>query len=233
MRLLIAAILIYSTMAVLLETCLPSDRPRIVHGISISQVFAYPSLGGFVCKRLTPAELDWLDLKPKHWNETSNASSPIADDKMHASDSDEEENAFALRLMQLGGRWWPSQKLYNRHPDINIPYGHHYPPDVDIGYTSEGIFVLRTRVDSLIYYGEFPDVAPEKPETWSRLSLCATIEERGKVLRDFGAVLYDSVEECPDLPSSIEGEVEQGKYWAELLRKTEDPYYMDQWLSSL
>jgi hypothetical protein len=233
MRILFTALLIPNTMATLSQTFLHGNKPRIVHGISFSDIFSYPSAGGFIRKSITQAELEWLGLKPRLWSETSNKSIPIAADKMYASDDMDMEDAFALRIMQLGGRWWPDRRLYERHPDNDFPYGHHYPPDLDIGYNSEGVFVLRTRADNSINYQNLPDIAPKKPETWSRLSLCATMEERCIVLRDFGAVVYNSVEECPDLPNSLEEGITQGKQYAELLRKMEDPHYLDQWLCSL
>ena len=181
-------------------------------------------------KSITPAELEWFGLKSRSWNEALNESAPIAVD---AGDDANDEDAFALRVMQLGGRWWPNQKLYERHRAADLPYGHHYPPDLDIGYTAEGMLVLRTWADNSIYLDDLPDVAPQKPGTWSRLSLCNTMEERCEVLRDFGAVMYNSVEECPDLPNSLEEGIAQGKYYAELLRKMEDPNYLDRWLSGL
>ena len=184
-------------------------------------------------KSITQVELEWLGLRPRQLSETSNKSIPIAVDKTDASDDADTEDAFALRMMQLGGRWWPNKKLYERHPDNAFPYGHHYPPNLDVGYDSDGVLVLRTRADDTMDYMNLPNVAPEKPDTWSRLSLCATMEERCMVLRDFGAVMYNSVEECPDLPSSLEEGIARGEYYAELLRKTEDPLYMDQWIASL
>ena len=215
------------------QTCIGGTNPRLVHGIAFSKIFSYPSAGGFVQKRITQAELEWLHLKPRIGNENSNESIPIAADKMFANEDVDEEDAFALRLMQLGGHWWRDQKLYKRHCNADYPYGHHYPPDLDVGYTSEGVLVLRTLAGNSRYLEDLPDIAPEKPDTWSRLSLCATMEERCMVLRDFGAVLYDSIEECPDLPSSLDEGIARGEYYAELLRKMEDRSYMDQWLNSL
>lgn len=132
--------------------------------------------------------------------------------------------------MVVGGQ---TRSFTNVTPAADLPYGHHYPPDLDIGYTSEGVLVLRTWADNSIYLDGLPDVAPRKPETWSRLSLCGTMEERCEVLRNFGAVMYTSVDECPDLPNSLEEGIAQGKYYAELLRRMEGPYYLDQWLNGL
>lgn len=217
------------------QTFVRGNRPRIVYDTFYSTVFAYPSAGGFVRKEITAAELDWLGLRAEPSNDTSDESIPILAEKMYASDSINKEDAFALRLMQLGGRWWPNQKLYDRHPirGLPLPYGHHFPRDLDIGYSLEGVYVLQSRPAHSKYDDGLPGVASEKPETWSRLLLCVTMEERYKVLRAFGAVMYSSVEECPDLPDSLEEGIAQGQHYAELLRKMEDPRYQSEWVTSL
>lgn len=58
------------------------------------------------------------------------------------------------------------------------------------------------------------------------------MEGRCAVLRDFGATECDDVEECVDIPWSLEGDVEEGGRYEELLRKMEDVKYLDSWLMS-
>ncbi|CAK1364076.1 uncharacterized protein RHO25_005794 [Cercospora beticola] len=115
-----------------------TTRPRM----DGSDVLAYPSAGGYVRKHLTRVELDWLEL----------TFDPAAENDfvyLNASQADAEPNqeeAFALRLMHLGGRWWKSRTYFNHHfREAEWPYGHHFPPDLDIGYPSSGgVLVLRT-----------------------------------------------------------------------------------------
>lgn len=59
------------------------------------------------------------------------------------------------------------------------------------------------------------------------------MEGRCAVLRDFGATECDDVEECVDIPWLLEGDVEEGGRYEELLRKMEDVKYLDSWLMSL
>lgn len=63
--------------------------------------------------------------------------------------------------------------------------------------------------------------------------LCRTMEERCEVLREFGAVFYKSVQECPDLPESLEEGIATGKEYELLLKKMEDRDYVDWWMNSL
>ena len=108
-----------------------------------------------------------------------------ASDEMQASH--EEEDNLSLRMLQIGAHWWPSKELYDNHNWEDYPYGHHYPPDLDLGYPrTGGVLVLRTWAPNSPYLAGLPDAALEKPDTWSRLSLCANMEERCVVLRQFG-----------------------------------------------
>lgn len=75
--------------------------------------------------------------------------------------------------------------------------------------------------------------APEKPEDWSRLAACGTMDERCAVLRDFGATEWDDMKECSDIPQSLEEGVAEGKKYEVLLNKMKDVEYLDKWLMSL
>ncbi|KAI5360002.1 hypothetical protein Slin15195_G118640 [Septoria linicola] len=138
------------------------NRPRSTE----RTLYAYPSTGGFVRKHITRVELDWFGLT---LNDLTALVAPGSDDVA--------EDALALRLMRLGGRWWKIKDHYCHHNNQEIfSYGHHYPPDLDVGYPASG------------------DIPPEKPQNWTRFTLCATMEERCEMLRGFGAEWYASVE---------------------------------------
>jgi hypothetical protein len=203
-------------------------------------VFAYPSLGGLVKKHVSRLELDWLGVTyptasqdgEAHANETQKVKAAVEE---NAPD----EDAFALRLLQLGGRWWPSEQFFKHHNGRNFPYGHHFPSNLDIGYRPTGeVLVLNTWAGNSPYLespeipGQRPDVPAMTPNDWSRLALCRTMEERCDVLRDFGAVEYTSAEECPDVPESIAHGIVTGRRYEELMNKMDDRDYVDAWMNS-
>lgn len=200
---------------------------------------SYPSVGGIVTGRFTGAELEWLGFP--RVSRYSEVEVPAGDDEEFF----EKENAFAFRMMQLGARWWPSREFEAKHDTLDYPYGYHYPPDVHVGYSSQStqsspssegkgnaVIILKT------FAGNSPlrlpeHDAPEKPEDWSRLAACRTMQERCDVLRDFGASEYADISKCPDTPQSLEEGVAEGRRYEALLRKMEDMKYLDEWLMSL
>jgi hypothetical protein len=52
------------------------------------------------------------------------------------------------------------------------------------------------------------------------------MEERCDVLREFGAVYYKSVKDCPDVPGSLEEGVAQGREYERLVKLMEDRDYV-------
>ncbi|UJO25028.1 hypothetical protein CLAFUW4_14381 [Fulvia fulva] len=206
--------------------------PRIVHNMRSTEVFAYPACGGHVRKTVSRVELDWIGLTVVSGDELSDESTPIAVNKDRAHRDHHAEDAFALRLMQIGGRWWPSQKFYRHHRTSDYPYGYHYPPDLDVGITSEGgILILRTRGEDYKFI-HMPDDVPMKPDTWSRLRLCSSMRERCSVLRAFGAMAYTSMHNCPELPSILEEGIAESWRYEELMNRMDSTEYLDWWLSS-
>ena len=151
---------------------------------------------------------------------------------MLASQDQENEDNFALQMMQLGARWWPEREC--RRLDIPVPYGHHLPPDLEVGYPGEGgVLVLRTCADNSHEF-ESLKAPPPKPEDFERLGLCGTMEERCAVLRSFGAVFYPTIEECPDLPQNLEDGIATGRYFEVMMnRMVGDPLYLERWTDSL
>jgi hypothetical protein len=73
------------------------------------------------------------------------------------------EDAFALRMLQLGARWWPSLSFYLRRSDSQYPpYGYHYPPDRYVGYSSSGgVVVLILFAETSMRFEEYG--APRSP----------------------------------------------------------------------
>ncbi|KAI4906342.1 hypothetical protein J4E90_010687 [Alternaria incomplexa] len=129
-------------------------------------VYSYPSHGGITMKRFTNPELEHLGLSHK-----MSDSGPLSDQ--------EQEDAFALRMLHLGARWWPSLKFYDRHTrDEPYPYGHHFPSDLHVAYTptGSGIWVLVIWAENSQTWLEEYD-PPRKPEDWVDLAYCRTMEE--------------------------------------------------------
>ena len=126
MRVVLAALLLSETMATLSQGPCGINGHRILHGMASSTIFSYPSLGGYVCKEITRVELDWLGIK----SPANSSDSRVFKNNTQASYDAKEENILALRMLQLGAHWWPSQQLYDRHRREDVPYGHHFPPDI-------------------------------------------------------------------------------------------------------
>lgn len=59
------------------------------------------------------------------------------------------------------------------------------------------------------------------------------MEERCEVLRDFGAIEWDNVKKCPDIPQVLEDRVAEGKKYEKFLRDMKDDEYLDKWLMDL
>ncbi|KAI4641447.1 uncharacterized protein J4E79_011654 [Alternaria viburni] len=168
-------------------------------------------------KRFTNPELECLGL-----SRTDLDSGPFPDQ--------EQEDAFALRA-----RWWPSLKFYERHTrDEPYPYGHHFPSDLHVAYTptGSGIWVLAVWAENSQTWLEEYD-PPRRPEDWVDLAYCRTMEERCKILEEFGATFYEDVEQCDKLPWSLDEGIRKGKRYEKLLRKMEDDEYFEDWMNSL
>jgi hypothetical protein len=105
-------------------------------------------------------------------------------------DDVETEDNFALRMLQIGARWWPSLKFYKRHAFSIYPYGYHYPSDWDVGYSSSGgVVLLELFAESSMSWLEEYD-PPQKPETWARIVLSSSMDERCVMLKEFGAIFF-------------------------------------------
>jgi hypothetical protein len=203
------------------STVLVGGTLRTSFGLQDCKTVAYPSSGGIVLGYLTGAELAWLGLS--RLEETQRSSSP------------DEEDAFAFQMLRLGARWWPSWKFYSKHSQkmAEIPYGYHFPLSIHVGYPSKGgVWVLKTANDGV----RLPDDAEERPEDWAKAVMACTMDERCAVLERLGAIFYANVEECPDVPKSLEEGTEIGRRYECLLKNMEDDSpggYLDRWLDSL
>ncbi|KAI2618070.1 hypothetical protein GGS26DRAFT_392355 [Hypomontagnella submonticulosa] len=197
--------------------------PRVEYNFYQCKVLAYPSIGGIVIGHFTSIELWLLGISP---------AAPV----LYPCADSAEEDRFALRMLQHGARWWPSHDFPARHPDSAYPYGRHYPPDLHVGYPSTGgVLLLKTLAEAGAQRVPGED-APEKPGDWARLALCHTMDQRCEVLRSFGAVEYGSLEECLELPKSLEEGVAEGRRCEEVLGRMEDQghiSYFSTWLSGL
>ncbi|UNI20656.1 hypothetical protein JDV02_006725 [Purpureocillium takamizusanense] len=189
------------------------------------QAKAYPSMGGVVLGFFTAVQLKQLGL--------SNMESTSR------SHDDAEEDNLALSMMRQGAHWWPTWDLYQRHRDRFIdkltPYGFHFPPRINVGYPSSGsgVWVFKFSEDIMgLGGGEAVEPTLEcMPEGWyERINMAITADERCEVLKSFGAKFYEIVEECEDIPRTLEEGRLRGERYELLLRKMEDDDYLDSWL---
>ena len=199
----------------------PEDAPRTKFKSRDCKTLAYPSLGGIILGYFTGIELAWLSLSRL--------------DEAKRSTDPREEDAFAFQMLRLGAQWWPDWEFYLKHEEkmTEIPYGHHFPPNVYIGYPSiGGVWVLKTADNRK----RLPSDLEEQPHDWAKVIMTCTMDERCAVLERFGATFYANIEDCPDIPKSLKEGIGIGRKYESLLKKMEDyapEGYVDRWLDSL
>jgi hypothetical protein len=197
----------------------PQHHVRTEFSQSSCTVFAYPLSGGIILKNVVGVELDFLGL-PR--TET-----------VLCHDDGEMEDTPALRMLQIGARWWPSLNFYKRYAFSDHPYGYHYPSDRYVGYPStSGILLLELFAESSVSWLEGLD-PPQKPETWARVLLSSSMDERCTVLTEFGATFYEDSGQCDKLPKTLEEGVAEGKRYERLILKMKDDAYLEEWMESL
>ena len=188
-------------------TAFPEGAPRTKFGSRDCKTLTYPSLGGIILGYFTGIELAWLGLS--HLDEAKRSTDP------------REEDAFAFQMLRLGARWWPDWEFYSKHQEkmAEIPYGHHFPPNVYVGYPSVGgVWVLKTADNRK----RLPSDLEEQPHDWARVIMACTMDERCAMLERFGATFYANIEDCPDIPKSLEEGIRIGRKHESLLKKMED-----------
>ncbi|KAJ6437229.1 histone-fold protein [Purpureocillium lavendulum] len=190
-----------------------------------SQVKAYPSMGGVFLGFFTAIQLKQLGL--------SNI------EQAPRSHDNDEEDKLALAMMRQGAHWWPDWELYQSHydrlSDQLIPYDFHFPPRINVGYPSSGngVWVFKFSEDRMEVDEDEPIKPTLKciPDGWyERINMAITADERCEVLKSFGATYYETVDDCEDIPKTLEEGRQRGKKYEELLRKMEDEDYLNRWL---
>lgn len=200
------------------------SNARTVFLPHVCQTTAYPSAGGIVLGHFSAVEIAHLNLPRSHPTNRSSSSA--------------EEDDLALRMLSLGAHWWPSWDLYARHQDrilSGIPYDFHFPPVVNVAYppSGEGLWVFKFSVDERTFdpEDERKPYLPRKPDDWEgSLGMVLSMDERCEALKRFGARFYERLEDCTDLVTTVNEGVVRGREYEELLRKMEDPKYLDRWL---
>ncbi|KAL3293724.1 fungal specific transcription factor [Colletotrichum asianum] len=197
----------------------PPKRSNIFSGAGYLVV--RPSTGGIVVCHPSAVDLLYLNLPRTHDTCTS---TPAVED------------ALATRMLSLGAPWWPSWATYTRRrkrlDDDGVMYDFHHPPDTHVGYPSTGgVWVVRFSpdvpsvavVDSEGRSDEPRRTFPLTPEGWHRrIEMVLSMDEKCEVIRDFGGVCFESVEECEYIATGLEGGREMFGRFEPLLRRMED-----------
>ncbi|KAJ0358498.1 hypothetical protein COL154_009124 [Colletotrichum chrysophilum] len=204
----------------------PSKRSKIFNGAGYLVV--RPSTGGIVVSHPSAVDLVYLNLPRTHDTCTS---TPAVED------------ALATRMLSLGAPWWPSWAAYIFHrkrlDDEGVMYDFHHPPDTHVGYPSTGgVWVLRFSPDIpsvVVVNSEGRSDEPRRtfpltPEGWHRrMEMVLSMNEKCEVIRDFGGVFFESVEECEYVATDLEGGREMFGRFEPLLRRMEDDGYAYNW----
>ncbi|RYP61279.1 hypothetical protein DL769_007775 [Monosporascus sp. CRB-8-3] len=212
-----------------------------------SKVVAYPSTGGIVLGFLSSIEKSYLGI-------------PLLQ-QVPRSEDPAEEDALAVKLLQVGAHWWPDHRLYAKHIKrirgdpmqgfgMQEPYGYHFPPRIHVGYpttsaaagsTGGAVWVIKITEDDEQVGPYAPQVDPDNhhpgtpplskvPEDWEyRMGKAENMDDRCQVIKDYGGEWYASVEDCPDLPNTLEAGVERGRRYEKLLHQMDDAMYLDRW----
>ncbi|RYO95190.1 hypothetical protein DL764_007738 [Monosporascus ibericus] len=134
-----------------------------------SKVAVYPSTRGIVLGFLSSIEKSYLGI-------------PLSQ-QVPRSEDPAEEDAMAVKLFQVGARWWPDHRLYAKHinrirgdpmePDgMQEPYGYHFPPRIHVGYpttsaaggsTGGAVWVIKITEDDERVRPYAPQVDPDDP----------------------------------------------------------------------
>ncbi|KAK8098813.1 uncharacterized protein PG998_012054 [Apiospora kogelbergensis] len=199
----------------------PSARPRTRFGWGC-ETWAYPSVGGIVYGSFTAVQLKQLGL--------SNM------EEADRSDDPDEEDRLSAAMLRQGAHWWPRWGLYLRHSKKlrHVDYDFHFPSRIYVAYPASGtgVWVLNCSPDKE-WDSEDDVIKPSLPRVpeglVGRRSLALTPEEGCEALKHFGATFYESVEECEVLPKTLDEGVQRGKNYEALLKRMEDPQYVDAW----
>ncbi|KAH0426241.1 hypothetical protein CcaCcLH18_10470 [Colletotrichum camelliae] len=182
---------------------------------------SHPSLGGIVISTPSSIDLQHLNLPRTH-------------DTKFSSFSKSEEDDLAQRMLRLGAHWWPSWATYARHQerlDNGTVYDFHMPPDVYVGYPSSGgVWVARYVPDRDHFRHGQTFSLPQRPTEWNRvMHRVLTMDEKCEALKAFGATFYPRVEDCVDLPKSVEEGREKFQRYEKSLEDMDDDDYRSQW----
>lgn len=196
------------------------------------RVVAYPSQGGIVVG-------SWSE---PYIRERLGLDKDVEAESMPRSTDQTVEDEFALRMLQLGANWWPSWRFYCKHRwyaslghglggDGPGPYGFHYPPSQMVGYPSGGgvvVLCYRTAQEEWVptvnpngegaEYGEGVLDRPPHRTSWSHIR---DMDEYCEAIKHEGGRWYVSVENCPNLPSTLEEGMTWGRKYQGLMERLE------------
>jgi len=214
-----------------------SQRSNVFDG-GHGYLVTHPSIGGIVIAKPSPVDLQHLNLPRTH--DTAPSSNP------------EIEDDLSLHMLRLGAAWWPDWATYARHEnrmeDPNEPYyGSHFPAAVAVGYPSTGgVWVARHMsgqgLNELLGHvhrsrqqgGKALEDLPARPRGWGpRMRMVLTMDEKCDAMKDFGAVFYEKVEDCPHVAKTLEEGRGLFRTYEGLLAKADDPGYLNSLFPSI
>ena len=130
-------------------------------------VYGYPSAGGILIK-----ETDVVDMQFLHLDRFTAA---------QRSANLIEEDAFCNRMRMVGAVWWADEQEW-----INVQLGLRGKTEMEerrlvFGWPTdgEGVWVLRYESERAI------------PRDFGRMSLAVDMDERCRIMREYGATFYD------------------------------------------
>ncbi|KAI8271305.1 hypothetical protein K4K58_000184 [Colletotrichum sp. SAR11_239] len=198
----------------------PPMRSNIFSG-GPGYLVSHPSLGGIVISTPSSIDLHHLNLPRTH-------------DTKFTSFSQSEEDDLAQRILLLGGHWWPDWATYARHKERlanGTVYDFHMPPDVYVGYPSSGgVWVAKYVPDRDHFRHGQKFCLPQRPPEWNGvMHRVLTMDEKCEALKAFGATFYPRIEDCMDLPKSVEEGREEFQRYEKSLKDIDDGDYQRRW----
>lgn len=188
---------------------------------------SYPSIGGVVLLHNPSAvDLQYLQLPRTH------------DEERPLDIDPQKEDELAVRMLQVGAYWWPDWTTYLTHRnklDEGFSYDFHFPPEVHVGYPSTGgVWVAKYTQDR--HYGDDDggqkSWLPPRPPRWSnRMRYVLSMDEKCEAMKDLGgATFYDKVEDCLDIPKTVQDGKDMFESFRKHLDNMLDRDYFDEFL---
>lgn len=150
----------------------PSPHPytsRTGFGTRGCIVYGYPSTGGILIKEANVLDMNFLSLDRLHSAERSNDAA--------------EEDEFCGLMRKVGATWWNSRREWEEEQLGIVEMTEMQKRVLVFGWPTDGVGVWVLRYKS----------EDEVPDDFGRINFVVTMDEKIRVMKEYGALFYDDV----------------------------------------